>query len=127
MPPRVLVVDDDKVSRLLCRRAILGAYPAAELEECDSGEAALARLQGARFDVVLSDQTMPRMTGVDLLARAQVEHPDARRILITGNADLDLAVQALDRAGIDGFVEKAIDPAEFERDLRKVLAQHLRP
>lgn len=127
VPPRVLLVDDDKVSRLLCRRAVEDAWPGAHLEECEDGEAALSRLREARYDVVLSDQNMGSMSGVDLLTLAHRDHPDSLRILITGNAHLELAIQALERAHIQGFVEKAMDPATFRSDLRKVLVERLPP
>jgi thioredoxin reductase (NADPH) len=62
--------------------------------------------------LLLSDQRMPGMTGVDFLERSRELYPDARRVLLTAYADTDAAIQAINAARIHYYLNKPWDPPE---------------
>ena len=62
--------------------------------------------------LLLSDQRMPGMTGVEFLERAREIYPDARRVLLTAYADTDAAIQAINSARIHYYLNKPWDPPE---------------
>lgn len=62
--------------------------------------------------LLLSDQRMPGMSGVDFLERAQEFYPDARRVLLTAYADTEAAIRAINAARIHYFLNKPWDPPE---------------
>ncbi len=82
-----------------------------------SGQAALdtlAQLKTRQDPVALivSDQRMPGMTGVDFLERARELYPDARRVLLTAYADTEAAIRAINTARIHYYLNKPWDPPE---------------
>ena len=82
-----------------------------------SGQAALdtlGQLQSRQDPValLLSDQRMPGMTGVEFLERARTLFPDARRVLLTAYADTEAAIRAINTARIHYYLNKPWDPPE---------------
>lgn len=81
------------------------------------GQAALdtlAQLKGRQEAVALmiSDQRMPGMTGVEFLERARELYPEARRVLLTAYADMEAAIRAINSARIHYYLNKPWDPPE---------------
>ncbi|HEY1099543.1 MAG TPA: response regulator, partial [Myxococcota bacterium] len=76
------------------------------------------RLLGERrFDIIVSDQVMPSMSGTDLLGLVRRLHPEVMRVMLTGEIDRQLAIDAINESRVQGFIEK---PWNNER-LRAVL------
>jgi DNA-binding NarL/FixJ family response regulator len=100
----VLVVDDEpNVTRgveLALRHAPF------ELLTANSAQAALALLRERAIDVVVSDEQMPGMSGIELLRLVRSEFPDAARIMLTGHASLDVASRAINEGRIAFFLQK---------------------
>lgn len=125
---RVVVVDDSRYSRELSREAL---EEVAEVECCESGQEALAALERASADLVLSDLTMPGLSGLELLARVQREHPGTDFVLITADASVESAVQAL-RKGATDYLQKPVRAEDLilvvERTMgrRRLLAENRR-
>src|SRR5262249_20113308 len=96
----LLVVDDepdvcDSVHDLLRREFhVLKARSAAEGSEL---------LQHNEVHIIMTDQRMPQITGVELLKRARARHPHAIRMLFTGYADLESVIQAINQGHIFQF------------------------
>ena len=116
-PPRpeasVLVVDDEQEIRRLMS-AILTRYLTRyriHVTEAATAEEALAALELADFDLIVSDHSMPGKTGIDLLAHAHKRAPRTGRVLITALAQLDIGVEAINRGKVDGFLRKPWDNA----------------
>jgi two-component system NtrC family response regulator len=80
---------------------------------------ALTALQNQSFDCALVDWKMPGMDGLELIQRLREQAPDIQPILLTGNADLNVAVQAL-RLGAFDFLEKPCKLRELETALLRV-------
>jgi thioredoxin reductase (NADPH) len=116
--PNLLAVDDD-VSVLEAVVQDLRRQYGAEYRvlRAASGQAALDTLQqlkprGEPVALLLSDQRMPGMTGVDFLERAREFYPDAKRVLLTAYADTEAAIQAINTAQINYYLTKPWDPPE---------------
>ena len=119
MSTRVLVVDDDAA----VREALAQTLELADLDPVTAGSFVVAKDHiTAQFDgVILSDIRMPGRDGFHLLAHARKVDEDLPVILLTGEGDIPMAVQAM-RDGAFGFLEKPCAP----RDLLDVLMRALK-
>jgi len=79
---RILVVEDDRNSREAFVELLGGE--GHEVDACARADAALARLEKATYDVLLTDLVMPGMTGLDLIAAARARQPSLRCFIMTG-------------------------------------------
>jgi two-component system cell cycle response regulator len=111
-PLRLLVVDDDPAYRTyasaLTRR--LGFW----VDVADDGESALQRLAVGNYDIVILDYAMPRLTGLDTIARVRGDEAlkTVYAIMLTGREDIDTKLTALE-AGFDDFLTKASSEREI--------------
>lgn len=102
--PRILCVDDEPLVLQGLRRNL---RPHFEVVTAPGGIEALGLLQDdGPFAVVLSDMRMPVMDGARLLAQARAVAPDTTRILLTGHADLEAAVAAVNQGQVFRFLTK---------------------
>lgn len=106
----ILAVDDEKENLNLLARVFDERHRVLTARD---GPAALDALGRHDVHVILADQRMPGMTGIELLETARTRHPEAVRILITAYPDTDVAVGAINRGGVQRFVSKPFDPAEL--------------
>lgn len=109
----VLVVDDEPEIRRLTS-TVLSRYVLrykVVVTEAANAEEALAALEHADFDVIVSDHSMPGKSGIDLLALVHKRAPRTGRILITALEQLDIGVDAINRGRVDGFLRKPWDNA----------------
>ncbi len=90
----------------------------------NSADEALAHLQsGAVYDVLVTDQKMPRMTGVELLENIRESHPNLVKILLSGFTDLPEIQRAIERCGIAAYVVKPIDSERLRAAVTEALAR----
>lgn len=130
---RVLIVDDE-ASILKALQRLLRAAPCSyggkqftlEVETCNSPVAALKMAQHEDYDLFISDYRMPEMDGIEFLKAAKQIQPDAARLILSGYADLNALVRAVNEVGIERFIGKpwndydllsAIGQALSHRDL----------
>lgn len=113
---RVLFVDDERRILTTMRMLFRGQY---EMNFANSANEAIEFLKGNSVDVVVSDQRMPGMTGVDLLREAKDLRPEAMRILLTGYSDLNAIIGSINEGEIFRFVNKPWD----NKDLKDTVAQ----
>jgi CheY-like chemotaxis protein len=106
---RVLLVDDEPELRRLLRRTLVRA--GFEVVEAADGRAALEAVRLAYFDVVISDIRMPRMGGLELMERLQLEVPDMPVVLMSGSTELSNRQSALDVGAFDYLAK----PSELSR------------
>jgi thioredoxin reductase (NADPH) len=136
--PAILAVDDDPdVARAVerdLRRHYGGDYRVLRAESGAAALDLLARVaeRGDPVALVVADQRMPEMTGVELLGRAADLAPDARRVLLTAYADTDAAIAAINAARIHYYLTKPWDPPEqnlypYLDDLLADWRAHYRP
>jgi DNA-binding NtrC family response regulator len=106
----ILLVDDEP-EILFSLRALLRRD--FEVHTAESGAQALEVLRQHPVHVIMTDQRMPEMTGVELLSRARGECPEAVRVIFTGYADLKAVIDAVNRGEIYRYLTKPWDPDEL--------------
>lgn len=121
MEHRVLYVDDEPAMINAVKRA-LHKEP-YELLTAESAEAALNLLAETPVDIVISDEQMPGMGGSDFLAIVRRKCPDTVQMLLTGHADLHLAIRAINVGEIYRLITKPFDPVELAIAIRQAI-QH---
>ena len=114
--PAVLFVDDEERIVNSLEHLFRDSY---EIETAGGGTAALERLRARRFHVLVSDQRMPEMPGVELLRQAKDLAPGTVRLLLTGYSDLAAIVGSVN----DGEVFRFVSKPWQEEDLRATLAE----
>ena len=116
--PSVLFVDDEERVLNALRFLFRDDY---DVETAASGAAAMERLRARRFNVLVSDQRMPEMLGVDLLREARHLAPGTVRLLLTGYSDLAAIVGSVNESEVFRFVSKPWDEAELRATLAEAV------
>lgn len=101
---RVLIVEDDPIDKTLIARA-MEKFGAKRITTADSAEDALRRLNRETYDVVLADQGLPRMSGLELVETVHDQWPQIHIILVTGAGNEHIAAAAI-KAGAWEYVVK---------------------
>jgi response regulator RpfG family c-di-GMP phosphodiesterase len=116
--PCVLFVDDEprilNTMRILFRRSY-------DVLTATSGAEALALLRQHAVDVVVSDQRMPEMTGIELLRVARDLQPNAMRVLLTGYSELNAIIGSINEGEIFRFVSKPWSNEDLQDTLAKAV------
>jgi thioredoxin reductase (NADPH) len=116
--PVLLTVDDDPEVLRAVERDLRKKYADRyRIVRADSGATALRSLQALRkraepVSLLLADQRMPEMSGVEFISQAMSLYPHAKRVLLTAYADTDAAIQAINQARINHYLLKPWDPPE---------------
>jgi len=110
----VLVVDDEEPSRRLLRKAL---SPEFRSEEAAHGEKALELLETQAFNVVLLDQRMPGMSGIETLREIRERFPETHVIMVTAVDDLTFVIECI-RAGAEDYMVKPIVVDAMRRKIR---------
>ncbi len=110
--PKVLLVDDEEMV-LTSVRAFLSLETDYDVETFSNPVQASEHLKTSPVDVVVSDYMMPHMNGLELLRAAKEHQPEAGRILLTGHADKQSAIQAINEVGLYQYLEKPWDNAQL--------------
>ena len=116
-PSLLLVDDEDRVLSSLKRALRREGWLIVTAE---SSREALEILESHAFDVVLSDEKMPGMSGVELLGRIAESHPSTVRLLLTGWSEA-ISQEALGAAGVEKVISKPWDDVELKALLRRYL------
>jgi DNA-binding NtrC family response regulator len=133
--PVVVIVDDEEMV-ITSIRAFLTLETEYDIHGFTDPEAAAKFLETHPVDVVVSDYLMPKMNGIQLLGRAKQLQPEAARVLLTGHADKQSAIQAINEVGLFQYLEKpwdneqlllvvqsAIERTQLFRSLREKIAE----
>ena len=115
--PRVVIVDDEEMV-ITSIRAFLQLETDFDVNGFTSSENAVKHLETIPADAIVSDYLMPKMNGIQLLAKAKELQPEAARILLTGHADKQSAIQAINDVGLYQYLEKPWDNAQLLLVLR---------
>jgi response regulator RpfG family c-di-GMP phosphodiesterase len=103
--PVIAIVDDEEMV-LTSLRSFLLLETDYEVETFSSPQTAVAALRDKPVDLVISDYLMPGMNGIEFLLEVKRLHPFATRILLTGYADKENAIKAINEVGLYQYVEK---------------------
>ena len=112
----ILVVDDEAEILFSLRGLLRQEF---ELHTAESGAEALEIMRRQVIHVIMTDQRMPQMTGVELLQQARGACPEAVRIVFTGYADIKAVIDAINQGQIFRYLTKPWDPDELVAALRQ--------
>lgn len=120
--PKILIVDDEtevlrSIGDLL--RKDFHVFATADVNEAQD-----LLVSHKPFSLVISDQRMPVMTGAELLARVAEVSPDTARILLTGYADIDAVIEAVNRGQIVQYITKPWDAGKLLAMLKPIADRH---
>jgi response regulator RpfG family c-di-GMP phosphodiesterase len=119
--PALLVVDDEGEILYSLRGLLRKEY---DFHAAQSGYEGLKVLERVPIQVVMADQRMPEMTGVDFLAQVRDRYPDTTRLLLTGYADLKTVIDAINHGHVFHYITKPWDPDGLRLVLRQACARH---
>lgn len=103
---QVIIVEDDAIIRQTLERAIARLCPQCTLRTAESGQKALELLAEQSADLIISDHSMPAMTGLELFVITKDTHPEAKRYLVTAYPISELNRDEVEAAALDGFLGK---------------------
>jgi len=120
--PTLLVVDDEPGVLRTVHDLLRIDY---HVITCESGARALEILRSsATIDVIMSDQRMPGMTGVEVLRQAREIRPEATRLLFTAYTDIRTVVDAINQGHVYRYLAKPWEPEELEATVRQAVEHH---
>ena len=119
--PAVLFVDDD-LALLSGLRRVLKQEP-YHIMTASSGEAGLAMIDSNEIEVVVSDESMPGMDGVEFLSIVARDRPSIVRMMLTGKATMETAIKAINEGQIYRFITKPCSEIELGLHIRQAI-QH---
>ncbi len=122
-PVIVLVDDEDMVVTSI--KSFLTLETDYEVVGFTTPAEALSYIESHRVDVVVSDYLMPNMDGISLLAKVKDIQPEATRILLTGYADKENAIKAINDVGLYQYIEKPWENDDLKIVLRNGLEKRL--
>lgn len=119
---KILLVDDEPNILDGYKRSLRKYF---EVDTAQSGQQALLAIQSnVSYAVIVSDMRMPGMDGVEFLARAKQICPDSVRIMLTGNADQQTAIDAVNEGHIYRFLNKPCSPLIMTKTLWEAIEYH---
>ena len=120
--PRILIVDDEEAILETMTFTFMDVYDV--LTTSDPHEALDLLDENAPVAVVITDQRMPEMTGVELLKQVYAKHPDTVRIMLTGFADSEATIQAINDGHIYAYVNKPWEPDDLKAVVHRAVEHH---
>jgi len=109
--PTLLIVDDETSIITSLKRTFMNED--MHIISAASGEQGLRILEGARVGLVISDQNMPGMDGIDFVRQVRINYPETLTIILTGYANIKHALKAINEAGVYKFIIKPWDEDEL--------------
>ncbi|QGG48292.1 HD domain-containing phosphohydrolase [Heliorestis convoluta] len=120
--PKVLLVDDEENVLFALKRQLRNRF---QVLTADGGKAGIQAIETAGpFDVVVADYRMPGMDGIEFLAYCHKNHPDTSRIMLTGHADMQVSIDAVNEGKIFRFLTKPCPPEIFIKSLEGAIEQY---
>lgn len=121
--PRILIVDDEEAILETMTFTFMDLYEV--LTTSDPTQALQIMEENQPIAVVITDQRMPGMTGVELLSETYQRFPETVRIILTGFADAEATVKAINDGHIYGYVNKPWEPDELKAIVKRATELHL--
>lgn len=118
MKPLVVYVDDEPINLTVFEAAMPEEW---EIQVFESPLQALDALTNLNPCIVVSDQKMPGMVGVNFLEIVKRTHPSAKRVIVTGYSEEDLVVDSIRKAGVHDYIRKPWDVEDLIHRLKSVM------
>ena len=123
-PRRILVVDDEEAILETMMFTFQDEYEV--YTSTDAREALKILDDKAPVAVVLTDQRMPNMTGVEFVTKVCERHPETVRMILTGFADMEAIIQAINDGHEYAYITKPWEPEELKQVMRRAVEHHER-
>ena len=117
---KVLVADDHAIVRKGLKQILLEEYPFGEIEECANAEELLQKANEGKWDVIISDISMPGRSGLEALHQIRLSHPRLPVLILSMHPEEQYAIRAL-KAGASGYCSKDQAHEELVNAVKKVL------
>ena len=117
---RILIADDHSVVRKGLKQILLDEFPAAMIAEVADAEELIKKVMSAKWDVVVSDLSMPGRSGLDALKQIKLSFPHLPVLILSIHPEEQYALRAL-KAGASGYLSKDTAPDELVKAVQKVL------
>lgn len=117
---RILIADDHTVVRKGLRQILLDEFPGAEIEEVADGGELVKKVMLGKWDVVVSDLSMPGRSGLEALQQIKLSHPDLPVLILSIHPEEQYALRAI-KSGASGYLSKDTAPDELVKAVQKVL------
>lgn len=117
---RILAVDDERANLNLLRRTFRQEY---DIELAESGPRGLELLHKNPVDIIITDQRMPGMTGIEMLVESRIISPNAVRMILTAYSDVKDIIDSINRGHIYRYILKPWSPDELRVTVARAL-QH---
>jgi DNA-binding NarL/FixJ family response regulator len=117
---RILIGDDHAVIRKGLRQILLERYPSAIIEEANDAEGLISKAIAGKFDVIISDLSMPGRSGLDVLSYIKQNFPDLPVLILSSYPEDQYAIRTL-KAGASGYLSKETAPEELVKAVERVL------
>jgi len=105
----IIIIVDDEEMVLTSLKSFLNLESNYEVRTFTSGDEALKFIKSNDIDLVISDYLMPEMDGISFLAKVREIKPEVPRIILTGYADKENAIKAINDVGLFQYIEKPWD------------------
>jgi len=119
---RILIVEDNATARKILQNHLSAA--GAEVEAVANADNVLEQLQQGRYDLLLTDHSMPGMSGVELAQTVKQQFPEQHVLLMIDSIHLNQSIKELSSHGIDGYLVKPIKYSELQKQLLDMLSRH---
>ncbi|HEU4389032.1 MAG TPA: response regulator [Blastocatellia bacterium] len=117
----ILAVDDEPANLRMLERLLRREY---RVLTATSGEEALEVLKREDVSLIITDQRMPGLTGIELLRESLRTNPNAMRMILTGYTDPDALIEAINTTRVYKFVSKPWDPVHLKQTIADAVHQH---
>ncbi len=118
---KILVVDDEVANLRLLKRVLNKDY---DVLEAASGKEGLELLKNETVSLIITDQRMPGMTGVEMLEESLSVSPEAIKILLTGYTDVQALIDAINEGHVYKYIPKPWDPDELKLTVKRALESY---
>lgn len=117
---RILIADDHTVVRKGLKQILLEEFSNALIEEVPDAEELIKRVMAEKWDVVVSDLSMPGRSGLDALQQIKLSFPNLPVLILSIHPEEQYALRAL-KSGASGYLSKDTAPDELVKAVKKVL------
>jgi len=117
---RILIGDDHAVIRKGLRQILLEKYPSAIIEEAKDAEGLISKAMAGKYDVIISDLSMPGRSGLDVLEYIKQNFPAIPVLILSSYPEEQYAIRTL-KAGASGYLSKETAPEELVKAVELLL------
>ncbi len=117
----IIIIDDEDDNLELLERTLRREY---NIIKASDGEEGLQAVERCKVDMIITDQRMPRMTGIEMLKKTVDKYPDVIRIILTGYTDVDDLIEAINEGHVYRYITKPWEPRELKITVKRALESY---